>query len=265
MIELIPTSWSDFWPYAPGMLVAGFYLCLAPLLPRRKTWARLLVAAVCLAVAVRYLVWRLLYTLLPAELMSGVGVWYLGIYVVELFAFLNYAIFYLILSRWVDRSSEADHREADYGGGPWRCYPASTSSFRRTTKAQDVLHRTILAAWESLPQLPGLGARRWRARLARRILRRDGAYYITRSPACQGRESGPALSVTAAICSRSSTPTLPRAKLPYRTVRLFGDPRIGVSEPPEHFFNPDPIQLNLGLSTCCRTINGCSSRSWRGP
>ena len=47
----------------------------------------------------------------------------------------------------------------------------------------------------------------------------------------------------------------------YRTVGFFDDPRIGIVQTPQHFFNPDPIQLNLGLLACCRTISGSFSRS----
>ena len=146
MIELFPTCWSDLSPYALSMLLAGFYLCLAPLLPRRKTWARVLVVVICLAVAVRYLAWRLMQTILPAELNSGEGIWYLYIYVVELFAFINYSIFYLMLSRWVDRSGEADRHEAEMRQRPLEQLPSVDVFIPTYNEGPDVLNRTILAA-----------------------------------------------------------------------------------------------------------------------
>ena len=99
------------------MLLAGFYLCMAPYLPRRQTWARVLIVSIALAVSVRYLVWRLFATLLPADLCTAAGAWYVCIYLVELISFINYSIFYLILSRWLDRRAEADRYEAACGGG----------------------------------------------------------------------------------------------------------------------------------------------------
>jgi cellulose synthase (UDP-forming) len=34
----------------------------------------------------------------------------------------------------------------------------------------------------------------------------------------------------------------------YRTVGFFRDPAVGIVQTPQHFFNPDPTQLNLGLT-----------------
>jgi cellulose synthase (UDP-forming) len=31
-------------------------------------------------------------------------------------------------------------------------------------------------------------------------------------------------------------------------VGFFRDPRVGIVQTPQHFFNPDPMQLNLGLA-----------------
>ena len=252
MIELIPTSWSDLWPYAPSMLLAGFYLCLAPLLPRRKTWARVLVAAICLAVAVRYLAWRLLYTLLPAELMSGEGVWYLGIYVVELFAFLNYSIFYLILSRWVDRSSEADRREAELRRRPVEQLPSVDVFIPTYNEGPDVLHRTILAALGiDYPKFQVWvlddGGRDWLAEFCAE----NGANYVRR-PDRRHAKAGNlnhALSVTSGdLFAIFDADFAASRNFLYRTVGFFDDARIGILQTPQHFFNPDPIQLNLGLS-----------------
>ena len=44
------------------------------------------------------------------------------------------------------------------------------------------------------------------------------------------------------------TPILPRRNFLYRTAGFFDDAHIGIVQTPQHFFNPDPIQHNLGLS-----------------
>ena len=56
----------------------GFYVCIAPALPLEKTWARALIVAIGIAVAVRYLAWRLFETLVPEVSMSLEGAWFLG-------------------------------------------------------------------------------------------------------------------------------------------------------------------------------------------
>src|SRR4051794_6449487 len=113
MIDLIPTSLSELEPYAPSIILIGFFLCIAPALPREKTWARSLIVAIGIAVAVRYLAWRLLETIAPVEPKSLQGAWFIGIYVVEVLTFMNYSTLFLVLSRSANRSAEADRHEAD--------------------------------------------------------------------------------------------------------------------------------------------------------
>ena len=49
--------------------------------------------------------------------------------------------------------------------------------------------------------------------------------------------------------SRSSTPTsCPTPQFLKRAMSLFRDPTIGVVQTPQHFVNPDPIQINLGAT-----------------
>jgi len=252
MIELIPTCWNDLWPYSLSMLLVGFYLCVAPLLPRRKTWARVLVAAICLAVAVRYLAWRLLHTIFPAELNSGAGAWYLGIYVVELFAFLNYSIFYLILSRWVDRSGEADRREAELRQRPVEQLPSVDVFIPTYNEGPDVLHRTILAALGiDYPRFQVWvlddGGRDWLAEFCAE----KGAKYVRRTDRSHAKAGNlnHGLSVTSGeLFAIFDADFAASRNFLYRTAGFFDDARIGIVQTPQHFFNPDPIQLNLGLS-----------------
>ena len=266
MIDLIPTYWSDLGPYALSMLLMGFYLCLAPLLPRRRTWARVLVVAICLAVAVRYLRWRLFHTILPAELISGEGVWYLSIYVVELFAFLNYSIFYLILSRYVDRSSEADRCEAELRKRPVEQL-ASVDVFIPTyNEGPDVLHRTILAALGiDYPKFQVWvlddGGRDWLAEFCAE----KGANYVRRTDRRHAKAGNlnHGLTVTSGeLFAIFDADFAASRNFLYRTAGFFDDARIGILQTPQHFFNPDPIQLNLGCRACCRMTSGSSSRSW---
>jgi cellulose synthase (UDP-forming) len=146
MIELIPTTRSELWPYAVCLALVGFYLGIAPFLPKQKTWSRTLMVAIALAMAVRYLSWRLLDTVLPADLMSAQGVWYLGIYILELLSFLNYSVLFLTLCRWTNRSSEADGYEAALRKQPVEQLPSVDIFIPTYNEGPEVLHRTILAA-----------------------------------------------------------------------------------------------------------------------
>ena len=105
MMELVP--------FAPSVAVAGFFLAVAPALPRHKTWARTLVIGVGLVVCLRYLAWRLLATVCPADLVSLEGAWILFLFAFELVAFGNQFILHVILTRATDRTPEADRYEAE--------------------------------------------------------------------------------------------------------------------------------------------------------
>ena len=251
MIELIPTSWYDLGPYTLSMLLLGFYLCVAPLLPKRKTWARVLAVAICLAVAVRYLAWRLLYTILPAHVCFGEAIWYVCIYVVELFAFLNYSIFYLILSRWVDRSGEADYHEAELRKRTVEQLPSVDVFIPTYNEGPDVLHRTILAALGiDYPKFQVWvlddGGRDWLAEYCAE----KGANYVRRTDRRHAKAGNlnHALSVTKGdLFAIFDADFAASRNFLYRTAGFFDDSRIGIVQTPQHFFNPDPIQLNLGL------------------
>ncbi len=252
MVELIPTSWSDLRPYALSILLVGFYLCVAPRLPRRQTWARVLVAGVCLATAVRYLAWRVWATLLPAELASATGAWYLCIYAIEIIAFVNYSIFYLIMLRWAERSGEADQLEAALRRRPAAELPSVDVFIPTYNEGPEVLHRTILAALSiDYPRFQVYvlddGGRDW----LREYCAEKGARYIRRVERTHAKAGNlnHALRLTSAELFAIFDADFAAARnFLYRTVGFFDNPSIGIVQTPQHFFNPDPIQHNLGLA-----------------
>jgi cellulose synthase (UDP-forming) len=146
MIELIPASASELSPYLLTICLTGFYLWVAPMFPRQTTWARAFLVAISLAIAARYLVWRLVATIPLADLASAAGAWYLVVYLFELASFFNYSILFLALCRWVDRSSEADRHEADLRQRPFAQLPSVDVFIPTYNEGPDVLERTILAA-----------------------------------------------------------------------------------------------------------------------
>lgn len=252
MIELIPTSRADLGPYIVSMLLLGFYLCVMPALPKRRTWARVLLVAVALAVAVRYLVWRLVATVLPADLCTGAGIWYVIVYLIEVISFVNYSIFFLILSRWAERSTEANRREAVMRARPVDELPSVDVFIPTYNEGPDVLHRTILAAKGiDYPKFQVWvlddGRRDWLAEFCAE----HQVGYIRRPDRSHAKAGNinHALSVTGAELFAILDADFAAARnFLWRTVGFFDDRRIGIVQTPQHFFNPDPIQLNLGLS-----------------
>jgi cellulose synthase (UDP-forming) len=252
MIELIPTSEAELWPFAACVLLAGFYLGIAPVLPRRRTWARVFVVAVALAMAVRYLAWRWLESMPARDWISPQGLWSLGIYLLEVLAFLNYSVLFLTLCRWASRSGEADVYEAELRKLPVERLPSVDVFIPTYNEGPEVLKRTITAAMGiDFPKFQVWvlddGSRDWLAEYCAEC----GAHYLRR-PDRRHAKAGNlnhALSVTTGeLFSIFDADFAPSRNFLYRTVGFFSDPRVGILQTPQHFFNPDPIQLNLGLS-----------------
>src|SRR5262245_58942320 len=146
MIALIPLSLSQWQPYALSIILIGFFVCIAPVLPLEKAWARVLIVAIGIAVAFRYLAWRLFETLVPETPMSIEGAWFLGVYVIEVLTFINYSTLFLVLSRRVDRSPEADRHEAELRRCPGELMPSVDVFIPTYNEGPEVVERSILAA-----------------------------------------------------------------------------------------------------------------------
>jgi len=252
MIDLIPTSLRELEPYALSIILMGFFVCIAPALPREKTWARVLIVAIGIAVAVRYLAWRLLKTIVPVEPMSLQGAWFIGIYVIEVLTFINYSSLFLVLCRCVNRSAEADQLEAGLRRLPPELLPSVDVFIPTYNEGPEVVERSILAALHiDYPKFQVWvlddGGRDWLAEFCAE----NGAHYLhrrERSHAKAGNLNHGLAMTDGELFAIFDADFAPRRDFLSRTVGFFSDPRIGIVQTPQHFFNRDPIQLNLGLA-----------------
>ncbi|MGE5755265.1 MAG: glycosyltransferase [Planctomycetaceae bacterium] len=252
MMDLIPTSLSQWEPYALSIILMGFFVCIAPALPQEKTWARVLIVAIGIAVAFRYLAWRLLETLVPEVSMSIEGAWFLGIYLTEVLTFINYSTLFLVLSRRVDRSAEADRHEAELRRRPAELLPSVDVFIPTYNEGPEVVERSILAALQiDYPKFQVWvlddGGREWLAEFCAE----NGAHYVHRRERSHAKAGNlnHGLSVSQGeLFAIFDADFAPRRDFLYRTVGFFSDPRIGIVQTPQHFFNRDPIQHNLRLS-----------------
>jgi cellulose synthase (UDP-forming) len=243
---------TELAPFALSLAVVGFFLAIAPGLPRNKTWARTLVVAVGLAVCLRYLVWRLVATVCPADLVSVEGAWILFLFGFELLAFGNQFILHSILTRVTDRTPEADRYEAELRRTPVEQLPSVDVFICTYNEGLDVVERTIVAALAiDYPKFTVWvlddGKRDW----LKDFCAAKGARYLRR-PDNRHAKAGNinhALSVTHGdLFAVLDADFAPMRGFLYRTVGFFRDRRVGIVQTPQHFFNPDPTQLNLGLT-----------------
>jgi cellulose synthase (UDP-forming) len=243
---------TELVPFALCVALVGFFLTVAPALPRQKTWARTLVIGIGFAVCLRYLVWRLVATVLPADLVSLEGAWILFLFAFEFVAFANQFLLHLVLSRVTDRTPEADRYEAELRQTPVEQLPSVDVFICTYNEGLDVVERTIVAALAiDYPKFTVWvlddGKRDW----LRDFCAAKGARYLRR-PDNRHAKAGNinhALGVTHGdLLAVLDADFAPLRNFLYRTVGFFRDSTVGIVQTPQHFFNPDPMQLNLGLT-----------------
>ncbi|MFO1153316.1 MAG: glycosyltransferase [Rhodospirillales bacterium] len=243
----------DYLNLLPALVTAALYCAVTPYLHREENGARTFVSAFTGFLGIRYIVWRLLVTVLPATgtpLQIG---WIWFCYGIELAAIIEMLVFLLILSRWDDRRPEADAYEAALAQRAPAQWPSVDVFVPTLNEGFDVLEKTIVG----LTQIDYPNFRAWVLDDGRRpwladYCRRKGVGYLTRDNN-KGAKAG---NINAALARTSGelvaildADFVPFRQFLRRTVGFFGDPSIGIVQTPQHFYNRDPIQNNLLLQT----------------
>ncbi len=243
----------DYLNLLPAIITAAIYCAVTPYLDRQATGARAFVTTLAGLLGIRYIVWRLVVTVLPASgspLQIG---WIWFCYGIELAAIIEMLVFVLILSRWDDRRPEADAYEAALARRPASAWPSVDVFVPTYNEGLDILEKTIVG----VTRLDYPNVRAWVLDDGRRpwladYCRRRGVGYLTRD----GNEGAKAGNINAALARTSGeliaifdADFVPYRPFLRRTVGFFSDPAVGIVQTPQHFYNRDPIQNNLFLQT----------------
>ena len=235
-----------------NLAVLAIFFTLVPRLPRERTWARSLVVVVVLGLWCRYFVWRMTSTT-PAEQPSGSWPFFFVALALEMLMFLSMALFLATLCRYVNRSPEADRHEKRLRSLPPERLPTVNVFIPTYNEDREIVERGIVAAKElDYPRF-----RVWVLDDGRRDWLRDlcaerKVGYIRR-PDNRHAKAGNvnhALTVTnGELFVVFDADFTPHRNFLYRTVGFFfADPRVSIVQTPQHFYNPDVFQVNLGLS-----------------
>ena len=239
--------------YASVLLAVGLTLVLPLLLDPRNNVHRGLLFAVAIGLSLRYLWWRGSETLAPAGLTwDCLFSW--AFFLLEAAAVLSSMSSFVILARTRSRSEEVDRHQRW-----WEPEAAPRVAILIATYNEDlsVLERTIVGAEASdHPNCEVVvlddGRRDW----LRDYCQTRGTRYLRR-PDNKGSKAGNinhALGVLAAdpeppqFIAVLDADFVPHRGFIPRALALFHDGKVGLVQTPQHFFNPDPIQHNLGLS-----------------
>jgi cellulose synthase (UDP-forming) len=232
----------------PVLLVIGFYFTLGPVLPLRRPWARCILLLGLTVLSSRYLWWRWTRTL-PTGLGSFENLWMWGIFGVEMLAYFSLSVMMVLLTRRADRTEEADRHEARMRALPSSKLPSVDVLIPTYNEDFEVLERTILGAINiDYPRLTVYvlddGKREW----LRDYCAAKGVRYVRRERNLHGKAGNLNNGLTVAdgdLVAVLDADFVAKPNFLYRTVGFFEDPKIGIVQTPQLFFNPDPIQTNL--------------------
>ena len=235
------------------LLIAGVAILLPMVIDSRNNRHRSVLFAIAFVLALRYAWWRGTETLAPMGLtIDCVASWTL--YGLEMAALIGSLSAFVIMSRLTMRSDEADEH-ADWWG---EAAPRVAILIATYNEDRDVLERTIVGA-KSLghPNKEVVICDDSRRDWLRDFCAQQNVRYMRR-PTNEGQKAG---NINHALDRLAEDPVppdfvavldadfVPHRGFLSRTLALFHDPQVGLVQTPQHFFNPDPIQHNFGLSS----------------
>ncbi len=240
--------------FAPLLLALGLLGLAEALLPRERTWARALVGAIAVAYLARYLSWRLGDGLDLGPVPTVAWIWAGVVLAVEVAGILDFLVNLTTLVARRDNRPLADRLERELAARPPETLPTVDVFIPTYDEEPAILERTILGARHL--DWPRSRLRVWvlddgRRPWLREMCTRLGVGYITR-PDNRHAKAGNlnhALSRTdGEFVAVFDADFVPQRHFLRRTMGFFADPRIGAVQAPQRFFNPDPVQVNLGLT-----------------
>lgn len=239
--------------FATVAFFVGLGLISVSVLDPNRTAHRAFLFAVAVALVLRYVWWRVTETIAPFELsLDWLASW--SFMAIEIGAVITSLSAYVILTRVRHRSAEADEHE-----GWWRPAQAPRVAVLIATYNEDrsVLERTIAGATALDHGTVDIyvlddGRRDWLAEFAAA----KGVGYMRRGDN-KGSKAGNINNALAVLGAGPNPPAfvavldadfVPHRDFLKRALALFHDRTVGLVQTPQHFFNADPIQHNLGLS-----------------
>ncbi|MBZ6076035.1 glycosyltransferase family 2 protein [Microvirga puerhi] len=238
--------------FALVAVVAGLVLLVGPLARKSNDWIRVFLLALTAILAWRYMVWRITATVPPLSFdIDAIASWIF--LTVEGLALVSSTSAYFILTRRRERHAEADAHLRWWGDDP----PQVDLYIATYNEERAVLERTLSGARAiDYPKLRVFvlddGRRDWLTELCQEY----GAEHRTR-PDNNHAKAG---NINYTLRQRLQDPDppafaavldadfVPHPNFIRRVLALFHDPGVGLVQTPQHFFNPDPIQHNLGIA-----------------
>lgn len=238
--------------FGPSFLVLGIALIVLPLARRDNGVLRAILCGVAIVLAWRYMAWRFTETIPELDwTIDAVVGW--GFALLEAATLVSSSIAFVLLSRRRERSAEADMHAGWWGQAPPPVVDVLIATYN---EEEPILERTIAGALALRHPATRVwvlddGRRDWLRALCERL----GARYLARADNAHAKagninaafETLRALDRPPEFIVVLDADFVPHRDMLDRTLALFHDPKVGLVQTPQHFFNQDPIQQNLGL------------------
>lgn len=234
-------------------VVAGAGLILPYVVDPSKRSHRTVLLAIAGLLGFRYAFWRATETLTPWGITADMAASW-SLFALEFLALLGSLSAYLILSRVRHRSAEADAYEQWWGDDAPPKVAILIATYNETL---EVLERTIVGAGSLRHASKEViilddGKRDW----LRDYCETHGVRYIRRADNRDAKAGN--INHALDLLAKDKLPPdfvavldadfVPHRGFLSRSLALFHDPEVGLVQTPQHFFNADPIQHNLGIS-----------------
>jgi cellulose synthase (UDP-forming) len=234
-------------------LILGIAVVIPLIFDKTKTSHRVVMLATAMVLALRYIFWRATETVAPLGLtLDWAASWTL--LALELLALIGSLSAFVIMMRVKSRTEEATEHANWWAPNPDPSVALLVATYNEEI---DVLERTIIGA-KALrhPNKEVIvlddGRRDW----LRDFCARSEVGYMRR-PDNKDSKAGNINHALARLGERDSPPDfvavldadfVPHRGFLRRSLALFHDQGVGLVQTPQHFFNADPIQHNLGVS-----------------
>jgi len=210
--------------------------------------ARIGASVICTFATLRYLYWRILFSQ-PLHQNSVQSLWSRMFLTIEVCTLISAILVYFFMSRTLSRSAEADaHENSPLWGAPVDVFIATYN------EPADVIERTMVGAMaidhdDLRVWILDDGNRSWVRELAESL----GVRYVARIKGKHAKAGNVNNGVRIALESLRppefflllDADFVPSRQILRRTLGLFDNPRVGIVQTPQHFFNLDPLQSNL--------------------
>ncbi|MBE9098013.1 glycosyltransferase [Vacuolonema iberomarrocanum] len=238
---------ADRYLVIPTVTLFVIVLGVMWLSPRPKDWSRVVVVSILGVVTVRYLLWRSLSTLNLESPLNGVCS--VGVLALELLMMSGAVIQFFLILRVRDRRPEADIYAQAVVSGTY--VPSVDVLIPSYDEPYFVLRRTIIGC-----QAMDYAQKRiyllddTRRPEIRQLAQELGCHYLTRPDnrhAKAGNLNSALTQTTGDLVVVFDADFVPTRNFLTRTVGFFQNPKVGLVQTPQSFYNIDPIARNLGL------------------